>query len=73
MILPVLRILGKVPDSIKKLKKPARCLEIEGEHFLSTDMDMSLALSFWKLLIVFSISSLSQGIRNILPETRLSK
>ena len=41
--------------------------------FLRILNEMSLALSFWKLLIVFSISSISHGDMKMLPDTLLFK
>jgi len=48
-------------------------LDKTGTHLLSRIIGMSLALSFCKPLIIFSISEASQGTRNMLPGTRFGR
>ena len=61
--------MGNDPDSKNPLKNLERCPDNRCAHFFKTETEISLALSFWRLLIIFSISSRSQGAMKMLPGT----
>jgi hypothetical protein len=69
VILPTLSIVGKIPESIKLLKKVLRMGEIIIEQCLIKCIGMSLALPFERSEIILLISSLSHIDKNILEDT----